>query len=1155
MLFPLVLGDETTATVKFYSDDKLYNTQTVTVSETVSVPTAPPLPAGMISFVGWSADKNGLENIYDFSTPVTGDMSLYAQFSDEYLISFKDASDHIYETQLVKADGYAEQPETPPVKEESLFLYWTVEDSDEIYYFDYPVNSNIVLTPNYGSAYWVSFESIRGTPVASQTVEEGKTATKPANPTREGYTFSGWSIDMNTGPSDTWNLFDFSQPITKSIILYAIWKPDPSNMPEVEVVIWKEKDGLPFEFLEMDPNNYVYHDSYYMEALAGSVVELTENDIKTMAEDKIPPASYYKGSNPTVIKENGTTIDVYYANTIYNVSFDLNGGILVKGQINNNYTAEIKSGMNLETVWPVNEKNYFYMYKNNYVFYGWEPPSNLNPDMISDNETGPVIWASTPVICTPDMLPNPGNGLRDDNFTVKANWISNSSSTNVTLNYMFEAFPGEMPTGELGVDFVIYDDKIYFRDSRYDQSTAITKYTSFFAKKIDGMEPVQKNAMKLNSVTKQLETNAIGAPDQYLLYDRLRYNLEFNAMGGDAPANMTGIPTGQPLSTLAIEAPTWAEHDFVGWYEDAGFNKPFDLNNSTMPSHNVVLYARWETDDLTATFYDKEGGTVLGTQHIASGDTVHTPEHSDPHYRIIGDAYEDLGIFKGWYHTKPNGLVVPYDFSSEAIYENIDLYGMYQVDGYKIIYDKNGGTGDAPIDNGVYKLNVLAEVKDAQLTKDNKSLAGWQEKGKPGTIYYPGSFIEMYGNVNFEAVYTGSGPLTDIIYNSNFGETPEIITDQASVGDIYQTKDENTFIRPGYYLVGWYEQIDDLDLSYIPGQTMTVPPGGATLYAHWEHDGDTFYNVTYDANTGTGGTTIQGLLPDEPYTVLDDSESGANVQKPGFNFLGWSENSTAETPDPKYDPGKTIWPADNLTLYAVWKHDDTTYYNVTYKANGGTGVDYTVAVIPGDEHTVVTNDSANIEWDGYLFIEWNTEPEGDGENHAAGDIITPTDNVTLYAVWELNNDVYTVTYDANGGAGTPPADDTEYSYDDIVTVRSDETISNPGYKFVSWNTVQNGSGTAYRPEQTFNIRQNVVLYAIWEKEGGPSGGGSGIGSGVVIENDSNDNESDTPSIEPVDNKPMMFLKDALYPGVFFALIMSAILTFIFIWKYKNNKNE
>lgn len=80
----------------------------------------------------------------------------------------------------------------------------------------------------------VSFNSNGGTAVAPQTIAKGGKATKPANPTRDGYTFDNWYLDGE--------VYDFSKPVNENITLNAQWKknddnpgqdpnPDPSPKP------------------------------------------------------------------------------------------------------------------------------------------------------------------------------------------------------------------------------------------------------------------------------------------------------------------------------------------------------------------------------------------------------------------------------------------------------------------------------------------------------------------------------------------------------------------------------------------------------------------------------------------------------------------------------------------------------------------------------------------------------------------------------------------------------------------------------------------------------------------------------------------------------------------------------------------------------------
>ncbi|MBQ3328560.1 MAG: InlB B-repeat-containing protein, partial [Eggerthellaceae bacterium] len=57
-----------------------------------------------------------------------------------------------------------------------------------------------------------------GTSPTTQIVEHGKTATKPADPTADGYTFGGWYKDEACTQA-----YDFSTPVTADTALYAKW--------------------------------------------------------------------------------------------------------------------------------------------------------------------------------------------------------------------------------------------------------------------------------------------------------------------------------------------------------------------------------------------------------------------------------------------------------------------------------------------------------------------------------------------------------------------------------------------------------------------------------------------------------------------------------------------------------------------------------------------------------------------------------------------------------------------------------------------------------------------------------------------------------------------------------------------------------------------
>ena len=71
------------------------------------------------------------------------------------------------------------------------------------------------LGEKFKNDWTVKFETEGGSEVAQQNVKNGQTATKPTDPTKEGYKFGGW-YDGDTK-------FDFDTPITKDTTLTAQW--------------------------------------------------------------------------------------------------------------------------------------------------------------------------------------------------------------------------------------------------------------------------------------------------------------------------------------------------------------------------------------------------------------------------------------------------------------------------------------------------------------------------------------------------------------------------------------------------------------------------------------------------------------------------------------------------------------------------------------------------------------------------------------------------------------------------------------------------------------------------------------------------------------------------------------------------------------------
>ena len=174
------------------------------------------------------------------------------------------------------------------------------------------------------ATYKVSFNTNGGSAVSAQTVQSGKTATQPANPTKSGYKFDGWYSDSALTKS-----FNFSTPITANTTLYAKWlqtyavtfnynggsavakqtvendkkaaKPANPTKTDNEFVAWFSDEGLtmPYNFTSEVSSNLTLYAKWQSNALPAPnppesamtvyrlINQTTGNYLYTVSEDEI----------------------------------------------------------------------------------------------------------------------------------------------------------------------------------------------------------------------------------------------------------------------------------------------------------------------------------------------------------------------------------------------------------------------------------------------------------------------------------------------------------------------------------------------------------------------------------------------------------------------------------------------------------------------------------------------------------------------------------------------------------------------------------------------------------------------------------------------------------------------------------------------------
>lgn len=91
--------------------------------------------------------------------------------------------------------------------------------------------------------------------------------------------------------------------------------------------------------------------------------------------------------------------------------------------------------------------------------------------------------------------------------------------------------------------------------------------------------------------------------------------------------------------------------------------------------------------------------------------------------------------------------------------------------------------------------------------------------------------------------------------------------------------------------------------------------------------------------------------------------------------------------------------------------------------------------------------------------------------------------LTVPAAWTSSDGgyfrLYTVTYDPNGGSGTPPDSPPVQHVGTTVTVEGGGSLTKAGSSFLGWNTLSNGNGTDYAAGASLTLTSNITLYVMW----------------------------------------------------------------------------
>ena len=866
-------------------------TEQVTYGEPIELPANPTKPGS--TFIGWTPDVP--------DTMPAQDMTFTAQFSQDQ-----------YNAVLI-ADG--KQIAVIPYTYGQTSITLPDVPAKEGYTGKWPaytlpaggVTITAVYTPNNYSVTW----DVEGTTTTAQ-VKFGDPIVKPADPTKEGYDFTGWTPDV------------------------------PDTMPAQDMIFTAQFEAGQYNAVLMADGKQI------------AVIPYTYGQTSITLPD-VPAKEGYTGAWPEyTLSAGGVTITAVYTPNTYSVTWDVEGTTT---------TAQIAFGDPIEK--PADPK------KEGYDFTGWTPevpetmpakdmtftaqfsPSQYNAVIKADGKQIAVIpyTYGQESITLPDVPAKegytgawPAYTLSIGGVTIEAVYTPNTYSvtwdvegTTTTAQVTF-GDPIEKPADPTkeGSTFIGWTPEVPetmpAKDMTFTAQFSQDQYKAVI--KADGKQIAEilytygQESITLPDVpAKEGYTGAwpaytlpIGGVTIEAVYTPNTYSVTWDVEGTTTTAQVTfGDPIEKPAD------PKKDGYDFNGWTPDVP---------ATMPAKDITF---------TAQFSPSQYDAVI----IADGQQIAVIPYTYGQKSItLPDVPEKEGYTGAWptYTLSIGGVTIT---------------AVYTVNTYTVTWDVEGTTTTAQV-----KFGDPIE-KPADPTKEGYDFNGWTPEIPDTMPAKDMTFTAQFSPSQYDAVIMADGQQIAVI--------PYTYGQKSITLPAVPAKEGYTGTWPTY----------------------TLPIGGVTIEA------------VYTVNTYTVTWIVDGKTTKTQVTFGEAIEKPADPTKEGSTFIGW----TPDIPD--------TMPAKDMTFTAQFSQDQ---YEAVIMADGKQ-----IAVIP------------------YVYgqksIALPDVPEKEGYTGAWPTYTLPIGGVTITAVYTKNN--YTVTWVVDGKTTTASV-----PFGSAIAKPADPVKS--GYQFTGW---------------------------------------------------------------------------------------------------------
>ncbi len=177
------------------------------------------------SFTGWNTQEDGSGDAFTADSVVEADMTVYAQWEMiDYTVTFTGESVETSTAVSNDASEFKVTLPTDPTRDDYAFIGWNTQEdgSGDEFTADSIVKEDITVYAQWEMVdYTVTFagESVETSTAVTNDANEFKVAL-PTDPTRDGYTFTGWNTKAN-GRGDE---FTADSTVHADTTVYAQWE-------------------------------------------------------------------------------------------------------------------------------------------------------------------------------------------------------------------------------------------------------------------------------------------------------------------------------------------------------------------------------------------------------------------------------------------------------------------------------------------------------------------------------------------------------------------------------------------------------------------------------------------------------------------------------------------------------------------------------------------------------------------------------------------------------------------------------------------------------------------------------------------------------------------------------------------------------------------